>query len=366
MKLTGGNQVKIAVLGAGAGGTAVAFDCASFGHDVRLFDFSAFPENIAAVAEQQGIHAEGDIAGFASVTSASHDIDATLDDAALIYVVGPAYSTVPFGEAVAGKLKAGQTVIVTPSSCGGALAFKRAAGLDIEDDSIRVAETSTLHYAVRLIESGRVRVFLKLKAGNLLAALPGQHTDDVLSLIADVYPSMEPAKSVMQTSLQNANPIIHPAVTLANAARIEGTGGDFLFYEEGVSDATGRLIEGLDRERIAIGAKMGIAVLPDPVMGMRQGYMLADNYGEAYRNAPGFKGIGAQPQLDHRYLHEDVGYGLVFMSALGRQVGVETPTIDAIIQVASVLMHRDYVGEALRTPDSLGIADLGAEELGRL
>ena len=358
--------MKIAVLGAGAGGTAVAFDCASFGHDVRLFDFPQFSENIAAIAEQQGIHAEGDISGFATITSASHDIDATLEGAELIYVVGPAYSTTPFGEAVAGKLKSGQTVIVSPSSCGGALAFKKAAGLDVADDAIRVAETSTLHYAVRLTKPGSVRVFLKLKAGNLLAALPGQHTDAVLRLIADVYPSMEPAKSVMQTSLQNANPIIHPAVTLANAARIEGTSGDFLFYEEGVSDATGRLIEELDKERIAVGASMGVTVLPDPVMGMRQGYMLADDYGEAYRKAPGFKGIGAQPRLDHRYLNEDVGYGLVFMSQLARQVGVETPTMDAIIQVASVLMDRDYAGEALRTPASLGIAALSAKELGKL
>ncbi|MGI9233906.1 MAG: NAD/NADP octopine/nopaline dehydrogenase family protein [Woeseiaceae bacterium] len=358
--------MKIAVLGAGAGGTAVAFDCASFGHDVRLFDFADFPQNIAAIAEQEGIHAEGDIAGFAPVVGASHDIDATLEDAELIYVVGPAYSTMPFGEAVAGKLKAGQTVIVSPCSCGGALAFKKAAGLEVDGDSVRVAETSTLHYAVRLTKPGNIRVFLKLKAGNLLAALPGQHTDAVLKLIADVYPSMEPAKSIMQTSLQNANPIIHPAVTLANAARIEGTGGDFLFYEEGVSDATGRLIEGLDKERIAIGVSMGIDVLPDPVMGMRQGYMLADNYGEAYRNAPGFKGIGAQPQLDHRYLHEDVGYGLVFMSQLGRQVGVATPTMDAIIQVAAELMARDYAGQALRTPASLGIGALSAEQLGKL
>lgn len=358
--------MKIAVLGAGAGGTAVAFDCASFGHDVRLFDFPEFPENIAKIADQQGIHAEGDISGFGAISSASHDVDATIDGAELIYVVGPAYSTTPFGKAVAGKLQAGQTVIVSPCSCGGALAFKKAAGLDVADDSIRVAETSTLHYAVRLTEPGRIRVFLKLKAGNLLAALPGEHTQAVLELIADVYPSMEPAESIMQTSLQNANPVIHPAVTLANAARIEGTGGDFLFYEEGVSDSTGRLIEGLDRERIAIGARMGVTILPDPVMGMRQGYMLADNYGEAYRNAPGFKGIGAQPQLDHRYLHEDVGYGLVFMSQLGRQVGVETPTMDAIIQVASVLMARDYAGEELRTPASLNIAELSAEELGKL
>jgi opine dehydrogenase len=358
--------MKIAVLGAGAGGTAVAFDCASYGHEVGLFDFAQFPENIAAVAKQKGIHAEGDISGFGPIAHAGHDIDVVLKDAELIYVVGPAYSTEPFGKAAAGKFQPGQTVIVSPSSCGGALAFKQAAGLALEDASVRVAETSTLHYAVRLTEPGRVRVFLKLKAGNLLAALPKEHTDDILRLIADVYPSMEPAKSVLQTSLQNANPIIHPAVTLANAARIEGTAGDFLFYEEGVSDSTGRLIEALDKERIAIGAKLGISVLPDPDMGMRQGYMLENNYGTGYRKAPGFLGIGAQPQLDHRYLNEDVGYGLLFMSRLARQIDVETPTMDAMIHITSVLMHRDYAGEALRTPESLGIADRSVGELARL
>jgi len=358
--------MHITVLGAGAGGTAVAFDCAAHGHDVRVFDFEQFPGNIAKIAEQGGIHAEGDISGFAEITYSGHDIEEALQDAELIYVVGPAYSTVPFGRAVAGKLSEGQTVIVTPSSCGGALAFKRAAGLEVDDDSIRVAETSTLHYAVRLTEPGRVRVFLKLKAGNLLAALPGKHTQDILDLIADVYPSMEPATSVMQTSLQNANPIIHPAVTLSNAARIEMTGGDFLFYEEGVSDSVGRLIEALDNERIVIGEALGITILPDPVMGMRQGYMLEANYGNGYREAPGFLGIGAQPQLDHRYLNEDVGYGLVFMSKLGQQIGVATPGIDAVIDVATIVMARDYRAEALRTPESLGIADRSADELAAL
>jgi opine dehydrogenase len=358
--------VKITVLGAGAGGTAVAFDCADHGHEVRLFDFPQFPDNIKSVASQAGLHAEGDISGFSPIAYAGHDIDEALDEAELIYIVGPAYSTEPFGEAVAGKLRPGQTVIVSPSSCGGALAFKQAAGLALEDDAIRVAETSTLHYAVRLTEPGRIHVFLKLKAGNLLAALPGRHTEEILQLVADVYPGMEPARNVLQTSLQNANPVIHPAVTLANAARIEGTGGDFLFYEEGVSDSVGRIIEAVDRERIAIGEKLGITVLPDPEIGMRQGYMLASNYGSGYREAPGFLGIGAQPQLDHRYLNEDVGYGLVFMSRLARQVGIKTPTMDSIVQISSVLMDRDYAAEALRTPESLGIARRSAEELGSL
>ena len=355
--------MKITVLGAGAGGTATAFDCAHHGHEVRLFDFPEFPENIAAITSQGGIHAEGDLAGFAPVTWAGHDMDTALQGAELVWVVGPAFSTEPFGKAVAGKLAPGMTLIVSPGSCGGALAFKKAAGLAVDDDTVRAAETHTLHYAVRLAEPGRVRVFLKLKAGNLLAALPGRDTGDILDMISDVYPGMEPARSVIQTTLQNANPVIHPAVTLANAARIEMTSGDFLFYEEGVSDSVGRLIEAVDRERIALGERLGFRISPDPEIGIQQGYMLKNDYGAAYREAPGFRGIGAQASLDHRYLNEDVGYGLVFMSSLGRQIGVETPSIDAIIQLTSILMDRDYRALAPRTPESLGIGELSIEEL---
>jgi opine dehydrogenase len=94
--------------------------------------------------------------------------------------------------------------------------------------------------------------------------------------------------------------------------------------------------------------------------------MRSDDYGAAYREAPGFRGIGAQPQLDHRYLNEDVGYGLVFMSALARQLGVAVPTMDAVITLASVVMARDYRAEARRTPASLGIRDRSAEALARL
>ena len=40
--------------------------------------------------------------------------------------------------------------------------------------------------------------------------------------------------------------------------------------------------------------------------------------------------------------------------------------MDAVIQLASVLMDRDYAAEAKRTPESLGIGDLSTEALGRL
>jgi hypothetical protein len=40
--------------------------------------------------------------------------------------------------------------------------------------------------------------------------------------------------------------------------------------------------------------------------------------------------------------------------------------MDAIIQLASVLMARDYAGEAPRTPESLGIGELSVEGLSGL
>jgi opine dehydrogenase len=355
--------MKIAVLGSGNGGAAVAFDCAAHGHQVRLFDFETFPAMVQAVAAAGGIHSEGDLEGFAPVEYSGHDIEKTLDGAELIYLVGPAYSTGPFAEVCKPHLRPGQIVIVCPSSCAGALEFKKVAGLAVDDESIIVAETSTLPYAVRVVEPGKIRVFLKLKDGLYLAALPAKLTDRVMEAVTDVYPAYKPAKNIMQTSLQNGNPVIHPAITLLNTALIERTSGDFCFYEDGVTPAVGRLVKAVDDERIAIGAKLGVEVVPDPELGVRQGYMLEPTYDIGFSTAPGFKGIKAQDSLDYRYFNEDVGYGLIFMEELGKQVGVATPFMTNIIEMVSLLMQRNYRAEATRTMAAYGLETCSAEEL---
>jgi opine dehydrogenase len=358
--------MKIAVLGSGNGGCAVAFDCAAHGHQVTLFDFEQFPASIQAVQKNGGIHCEGELEGFQAVAYAGHEIEKTLDGADIIYAVGPAYSTRPFAEACKPHLKQGQIVIVCPSSCGGAIEFKNGAGLDLRDDNIIIAETSTLPYAVRLLEPGKIRIFNNLNGGLFLAAVPAKNTTTVLEQVRDVYPAMSAAKNILQTSLQNGNPVIHPTITLLNVALIERTQGDFDFYHEGVTPAVGRLVKGVDRERIAIGKKLGIEILPDPELGVIQGYMTEATYDVGFNTAPGFAGVKAQPSLDYRYFNEDVGYGLVFLQKLGEQVGVDTPIMSAVITLVSLLMNRDYVGEARRTMESLRLSGHGAKELEEL
>lgn len=358
--------MRVAVLGSGNGGCAAAFDFASHGHDVSLVDFESFPAQIGAIAAKGGIQSEGDLEGFSSLVYVGHDFGRALQDAELIVAVGPAFSTEPFGAACRPFLKKGQTVIVCPGSCAGSLAFKRAAGLAVRDAAVTVAETTTLPYAVRILEPALIHVYLKLKGGLALAAVPASDTAVVLQKVVATYPGITAAESILYTALANANPVIHPAVTLCSAAQIERTGGDLLFYEEGTTPAVTRLMEAVDRERLALGACLGFSIPSDPEMGVRQSYMSEATYFPGYMKAPGFKGIKAQPQLDHRYLNEDVGFGLVFYHSLGKQLGVPTPTVDGLIAVASAVMGRDYMAEAARTTESLGIAGLSAAELNEI
>lgn len=358
--------MKIAVLGSGNGGCAVAFDCATHEHEVRLFDFSGFPENIKGIQQQGGIRAEGKLEGFAPIKYAGHDIHEALKGAEIIYIVGPAYSTKPFAEVCRPFLSDGQIVIVCPGSCMGSIEFKNAAHLNLHDKGIVVAETSTLPYAVRLVKPGRIRVFLKVQDGLFVAAVPSCRTPLVIQNIRDVYPDIAPAKNVLQTSLQNGNPVIHPTITILNAALIERTKGDFFFYEEGVTPAVGRLIKVIDQERIAIGQAINIEVIPEPYLGCMQGYMAEPSYDKGYSEAPGFRGIKAQTSLDYRYFHEDVAYGLVFWKSLAEQVGVDTPHISAVIQLASVLMEQDFLSQSKRTMTSLELSGYSAVELEQL
>lgn len=351
--------MKVAVLGSGNGGLAVAFEWSQAGHEVHLFDFAQFPKAIAEVAERGGITAEGELTGFAPIASSGHDIAAVVAGAELVIAVGPAYSTDPFAEACRPHAEPGQTYLVCPGSCAGALVMRERLGRD----DVVVAETSTLPYAVRLTAPAHLTVYNRLKGGYYLAAVPAEATATVTEMIQQVYPEVQPAVGIWQTTLQNSNPVIHPAVTISNAALIQRTGGDFLFYEEGVTEGVGHLIEAVDRERVALAEALDVPVRRDPVIGIEQGYQTIDDYSIGYSQAPGFLGIRAQPSLAHRYLDEDAGYGLVFLTSLGRQIGVPTPTMDAVLQVASVLNGRDYRTESARTMTTLGLADLSLDEL---
>ena len=72
--------------------------------------------------------------------------------------------------------------------------------------------------------------------------------------------------------------------------------------------------------------------------------------------------ISGPSSMKNRYITEDVPYGLVTIAHIARMFHVETPVIDAIIELTFVVNEADYRREG-RSLEALGIAGLSKEKL---
>ena len=67
--------MRVAVLGAGNGGVASAFDFAQHGHEASLYAPPEFGSNLEAIADAGGITATGDLEGFAPIRYAGRPVE---------------------------------------------------------------------------------------------------------------------------------------------------------------------------------------------------------------------------------------------------------------------------------------------------
>jgi opine dehydrogenase len=63
-----------------------------------------------------------------------------------------------------------------------------------------------------------------------------------------------------------------------------------------------------------------------------------------------------------RYMTEDIPFGFVGLSQLGKVAGVPTPVIDSAIILGSTITKRDFWIQG-RTLDKLGLGDMTKEEI---
>lgn len=351
--------LTVAVLGAGNGGLAMAADLALAGHRVRLYNRS--PERLAPVLERGGLELEGEVLRFTPIEKVTTDPAEAVTGARLLMVVLPATGHRQVAEACAPYLD-GQVVVLNPGRTGGALEFKAT----LEERGCRadvvVAEASTFLFAARAVGPARARIY-GVKRQVTFAALPATRNPEVGALLDRLYPGrFVPASSVLETSLDNIGAVFHPAITLLNAGRIEDDSAGFEFYRQGASPSVSRVIEAVDTERCRVARALGVPHI-SALEWMRRSYGVdARDLQTALRSNPGYAGIPAPSQVNHRYLTEDVPAGLVPMASLGHLLGVPTPTIRSLIDLASAMHGLDYhtVG---RTVERLGLSGPSVAEI---
>jgi opine dehydrogenase len=163
------------------------------------------------------------------------------------------------------------------------------------------------------------------------------------------------------------NAILHPPGMVCNAGWIEASDGEFPFYGEGNGPAVARVMEGVDRERVALAERLDVPTVSFPELFHQAGFTTAEamrtrSAYEAIRASDAIRSIKSPPTLDHRYLHEDVGWGLVQWMHLADAAGSPAPTIAAVTQLASVINGVDYAREGL-TIERMGLAGMDAAEI---
>ena len=356
---------KIAVLGAGNGGCAAAADLTLRGYEVRLFSRSA--SAIAKLAKRGEIELiEQGITKSAAPYFMSPHLPPVVAGADLIVVASPAVAHDYLAKNLTNYLTDGQMILLNPGHTGGSLHFANLLRTFDCKANVELCETVTLTYICRMREPGRVEIYRRTT--NLrCAAFPGKFTGALVKEIQEVFPNVVPAENVLETGFSNINAIMHPAGMLGNAGWIEKTGGDFLYYREGITPAIGAWIDEVDKERLAIVRSLGLRPLRFVDIFHQAGLTTSEarDSGSAYRaiheSEANFT-IKSPPSLDHRYIKEDIPYGLVPMAEIGKLSGVRTPVMDALITLASTALGIDFRTDGL-TLEKMGLAGVKPETL---
>ncbi len=356
---------KLAVVG--GGNTAFGFAAALKlrGLEVALLEAPEFAASVEPVNQQGGIKICGVAGeGFAEIDTVTTDAKEAVVGASIVLICVPAYGHRRMAELLVPHLTSGQIVVLTPGNCGGALAFAQMVQKKGTGQAPIVAEASSCLFACK--KDGPAGVWIRgIKQGLPVAAFPAKHTGQVVRALKEVFPQFEPARHVLETSLSNVNHIVHPPGTLLNLGLVELSRQDWAFFTQGLSPAVCRIMEAIDRERVEIVRALGL----EPTTTLE--WMLRFYGGQGMKGNTLFEAASTSPihgaakgprNIDHRYISEDIPFGLVPIASIGRELGIRTGAIDTVVGLASLVSGRDWWTDG-RTADKMGLAGMSASQM---
>ncbi len=354
----------IAVLGAGHGGAAACADLTRRGFTVRLH--ARRQEPLADIRARGGLEVRGIHDGFVPLQFLTTDIGEAVSGADLIMLVVPSVAHESYAKALVPHIRPDVPILLNPGHTGGGLHFLHEVRRAGYSGTVEIGETVTLTYICRMVGPATIEIYSYTKKLGF-ASIPSRKTIELYERFQPLYPELVARSSVIETGLSNINAIFHPPGMLMNAGWIEHSGGNFLFYIEGMTESVGRVVSAIDAERLAVAKALGVPATPflDIFHGAgltTEEARASGSVARACRESAPNKTIKSPRSLDHRYVHEDVGYGLVAFSAFGRLAGVPTPVIDANVTLASAAMGIDFWKTGL-TLDKMGLEGMDSATL---
>jgi NAD/NADP octopine/nopaline dehydrogenase, alpha-helical domain./NAD-dependent glycerol-3-phosphate dehydrogenase N-terminus. len=332
--------MNVTIIGAGNSGLAMAAHLAANGNRVALWNRSS--HTIGKLMETRTIHCDGVIRGSIPIDVVTNDLRQALEGTEAIFVTTPAFSHKDLARQIALHLDRPVPIVLNPGRTFGALEF--FSEFQVHNREIRpiVAETQTIIYTCRKTADDCVNI-IAMKSDVLLSTFDASRNWAFISHLPEcLHPFYIPAKSMVETSVGNVGMILHCAPLLLNAGWTENPDYSYNYYHDGITPTIGRFLEKIDEERIEVSCKLGHRV-ESTVEWFRRTYKVeGETIFDCVQNNRVYRSIAAPNTLYHRYILEDVPYGLVPLEGVGKGLGLPMKYTGMVIDLASLLLDVDF------------------------
>jgi opine dehydrogenase len=367
--------MKVAVLGGGNGGFAFSAHLASMEHEVNLYEIPEFAWTIEAVKKNGGIEVvtKTEIPvlskisqGFQRLHRVTTDISEAIQGTDIIFLVVPALAQKSFFEKFIPYLKKGHIVFLNPGNLFASIELAQMLSNERIEKEIIIGEAPTLIYAAEKI--GPNKVMIKgFKENFGVATFPAEDNEKFMTVIKKVFPdNLERATNVLETGLSNPNTMHHAPIMLLNTGRIESVESrKFRFYSDGTTPSIARVIDALNRERLALGKAFDLD-LPHMTKLLIKWYSshgFREDWStyEVLTKNPIYSRLSPET-MEHRFLTEDIPFGLVPMVSLADLAGTPRAVMGMLIGLTNQIHGVNYYAKG-RTLSKLGLGDLSPDEL---
>ncbi|MCW4048789.1 MAG: NAD/NADP octopine/nopaline dehydrogenase family protein [Candidatus Bathyarchaeota archaeon] len=357
---------RATILGCGSGGMTMAVDLGLKGFKINIFDFPDYSKNLKLVEEKGSIEAYGNLEGKVEPDVITTDMNEAVQDSDAIFATIRAYGAERFILEAAKHMEPGQ-IIMNWSSYLAALRTYKEFNKIAPKETI-LGEGAILPYFVKPTAPGVMNVF-GVKAHLWAAAMPGNKTPELIKVVKEFFPNCEAAPNVLYTSLTNPNLQVHVPPVLLNTGFWEKNEGDLEFYGTLMTPKVAHVMDLVDKERIAVGKKLGLELIPKPeVLKMEYGQygVKGETMYEVYSTFASHRswrpGLSLDDFAAKTAFGEDLLYGYVFISSLGDQFGIPTPAIDTMTNLAELVLQRDFWKEGVSVK-SLGFEGMTPEQI---
>jgi len=310
----------------------------------------------------------GGKSGFVEINGKiTADIQEAIKDLEIIMLVVPVLGREAFIIEFAPHLEDGQIIVIWPGYFGALQCAKLLKDMGT-NKKVSIAETESLIY--NCTKLGEAKVYNKGNKEHLLVSfLSAIKKEEIFRKLNKIYPQLILADNVLQTTLANGNPSLHPMSVLLNLYRVERK---FYPFDEklnkpvekayDVTPGMARVMEAVDMEKIAMGEKLGIKI-PSIKTQIELFYgAKGENLYETLLNCYAYQVQGAPTSLEDRYVTEDVPFGLVPFALLGEQIGVSVDNLKAMATIGCAVTGKDFWNVGMNM-EKAGLAGMTADEI---